>query len=516
MLLKEIRTDLTIEKQILSAMIISDLFMQRFSEIMKPVFFENTYIRTVAKWILDYHKTHKSSPKMTIKDILDAKIALKEIDEKEAKLIQPIITDIIEMAAVLPDFDHDYHIRAAEDYFTSRNMVISANSILQLVEQKQLNEAERVFSNYHKVAIEVSPIFNPLDEVEIEDTFREAEMPFFQFPGEWGKYCGPFERGHLVGIMGAFKRGKTWLLQEFAIQAMLQKRRVLFVSLEMSKKQIKERLFQSLTSTGSKPEYRVPHFDCTFNQRNTCELAERINTADYPIVDGDNNTLPYDKSYNDYKICAFCRNHPKLRDNFHPSVWYETITRPRFEYHHVVDELKAWKMFKQFIRYVSFPRFSKTIGDVHRVANILIEDGYVPDVILLDYGDIFKGEDSRITGYTKEDITWMAMAQLASELNCLVVSPTQVTKDGQTAKSLNVKHQSKWVGILAHVDKMFSLNQTPIEKRAGIMRWGTLADRHKDFDEHTQLTILQNIYLGQSYLDASVIYPLKEEGEEED
>lgn len=512
MLLKELRTDLTIERQILSAMIISDPFMKRFADIIKPVFFESPYIRTIAKWVLQYHKHHKNAPKMTIKDIMDTKISSNDIDEKEASLIEPIINEIINTAAILPDFNHEYHIRTAEEYFTSRNLTLSANKILELVEQKQVGEAEKVFGEYRRVAVEVSPVFNPLDEKEIDEAFEDDDIPFFELPGEWGKYCGKFERGHLVGIMGAFKRGKSWLLQEFVTQAMLQRRRIFFVSLEMNKKQVKKRLYSSLTSTGDKKIYTVPHFDCTFNQRNTCKLVERINTADFPIVDKDDKTIPYDKDLTDYQICNFCRNKRGFKSNYHPSIWYETISRPNFEHRYVFDELRAWDMYKQFVRYAVFPRMSATISDVYRHANMLInEEGFEPDIYLLDYGDIFRGEDERITGYTKEDITWMTMAQMASKMNALVVSPTQVTKIGQTVKSLNVRHQSKWVGVFAHVDGMYSVNQTPIEKRMGIMRWGTVAHRHEDFDPYRQLTILQNLYIGQPYLDSEIIYPLKED-----
>lgn len=517
MLLKELRTDLTIEKQILSAMIISEPFSKRFADLINPIFFENLYIRTIAKWILDYYKNHdKIPPKMTIKDILDAKVANKEVEEKEIKLIEPIITDIISLATVLPEFDHDYHIQTAENYFSKRNLIIKANQVLELAEHDQIGEAEKVISDYHKIAVEVSSIFNPFDDDEIHDTFDDDEAPFFQFSGEWGKYCGPFDRGQLVGIQGAFKRGKTWLLQEFVVEALLQKRRIFFVSLEMTKKEIKKRLYQRLTSTGIKSQYIVPVFDCTWNQRHTCELKQNTNPADFPIVDGDNCTIPYDKNLTDYRICTHCRNHPRLFKNFHPSVWYDTITRPRFDRHHIVDESVSWKMFHQFVRYQVFPRFSANISDIERHIGLLVNsEGFVPDIILIDYGDILKGEDSRLEGYTKEDVTWMAMARLASKLNCLVVSPTQVNKEGQTTKNLSVKHQSKWVGIFAHVDMMFAINQTPVEKRAGIIRWGTQAHRHKEFDESTQLTILQSLGLGQPYLDAAVITPVNEEENDE-
>lgn len=525
MLLREFKTDITIEKQILTAMIVSDKFMKELGSMIEPVFFENNYIKTITEWILIYYKAHEEAPKGVIKSIYDTKVYRKEIDKKQKKLIGDLLEELSSLFENQESFNHEYYIRTAEEYFEKRNLTLTAQSILHLVDANEINEAKNTLNNHHKIARNISGIFNPFDDNEIDQTFVEDGTEFFIFPGAWGEYCGVLERGHLVGISGPFKRGKTWIVQEFVVHAMLQMRKTLFVSLEMSKKQIKQRLYKRLTVTTNQETYTLPVFDCTWNQRDICELVERVdNGFGGPIVDDKNRTLRYNKDqFDGYKVCTFCRNNPNMRGNYHPSIWYEEIIRPEYEHPYIYKKLKSFKLYKQFIRYKTFPRFDANVEDIMRLIDTLENsEQFVPDVIIIDYPDILKPEDERNVGYDKEDRTWIALARLASKRNALVVVPTQVNKEGQTAKSLKAKHQAKWVGKLAHVDAMYTLNQTPYEKRRGIMRFGTMAHRHKDFDENQDVTILQNLAFGQAHLDSEIIIPLRDdrsgeepEGEEE-
>jgi len=62
---------------------------------------------------------------------------------------------------------------------------------------------------------------------------------------------------------------------------------------------------------------------------------------------------------------------------------------------------------------------------------------------------------------------------------------------------------------------MCVLNQTPVEKREGIMRLGIIAHRHEEFDEFTQVQVLQQLKIGQPYLDSEVLRSLGNKEEEE-
>jgi len=149
-----------------------------------------------------------------------------------------------------------------------------------------------------------------------------------------------------------------------------------------------------------------------------------------------------------------------------------------------------------------YPRFSKSIDDIRQHLDIMaITKNFYPKIIVIDYADILRSTDDS-QGFEKEDKVWMQLSALAAERNALVFTATQVTREGQTAELLQSKHSSKWVGKNAHLDVSLSLNQTVEEKRRMCSRIGLLYHRHKEFFEDECVTILQDIELGQFYLDS--------------
>jgi hypothetical protein len=63
------------------------------------------------------------------------------------------------------------------------------------------------------------------------------------------------------------------------------------------------------------------------------------------------------------------------------------------------------------------------------------------------------------------------------------------------------------------VDKMFVLNQTPEEKINGIMRIGSIADRHEGFASNKEVMLLQSLEIGQPFLDQQIYAGKKEDDE---
>ena len=157
------------------------------------------------------------------------------------------------------------------------------------------------------------------------------------------------------------------------------------------------------------------------------------------------------------------------------------------------------------IKVKTYPRFTANVGDIVNDLNIMEHDGFIPDVIIVDYADILKAEDDITTGVDKEDRTWIALAQMADIRNALVLAPTQVNKAALEAHLVREQHTARWVGKLAHVDKMLAISQTEQEKRMGRLRLSTMLDRHRDFDSGRTITLLQKMELGQVHLDSDYI-----------
>jgi ATP phosphoribosyltransferase regulatory subunit HisZ len=126
-------------------------------------------------------------------------------------------------------------------------------------------------------------------------------------------------------------------------------------------------------------------------------------------------------------------------------------------------------------------------------------------VILIDQANGLKPESGIGAGSVEQlDSTWKALTQLAGERFALVVSPSQVTRAALDKKNVKQGDIAQWIGMLGHIDCGFALNQTPEEKREGVMRYSIMIHRHDDFNEEAVCIVLQNMKFGQIYLDAHI------------
>ena len=165
------------------------------------------------------------------------------------------------------------------------------------------------------------------------------------------------------------------------------------------------------------------------------------------------------------------------------------------------------KLYKNSYRFKNYPRFSANTSDIIRDLDILEQtDNFVPDIIIIDYADILKAEDSGpSTGVAQLDDTWKSLSKLAGERYALVVTASQITRAGMDKKQVKVGDTALWVGKTAHLDVFGTLQQTSEEKKDGVMRVGLMAHRYRDFDENNNCMILQKLDYGQVCLDSEIM-----------
>jgi hypothetical protein len=288
--------------------------------------------------------------------------------------------------------------------------------------------------------------------------------------------------------------------------AMLSYLKVAFFSLEMNDASMKQRIRKRLVSAGDvKGTYILPVFDCQHNQTGECNLKQRVQNVSLLEEDG---KLPEFSEDNPYRVCSACRD--SNRANYEATTWLETMEIPKFEPMYVSQKLHHFdKMYSHLIRLKTYPRFTANVADITYDLNLLEQDNFIADVIIIDYADILKPEDDIMEGIQKEDRTWIALAQLASERMALVIAPTQVNKAALEANLLKESHTARWIGKLGHVDAMLAISQTEEEKRMGRSRLSTMLHRHMDYDPGSTITLLQKIALGQVHLDSDFIRKIK-------
>ena len=494
------KIDTTIENRILAGLIVSKEFTRQAFPFLKTKYFKNDHAKIIAQWCLNYYSQYEEVPMIEISTILDEH--WETIDESTSKLIVDFLTDISDEIEAGGYFNYEYVLNQARIYCKKQELEISCKETLALIEANEVDEAEERYISYSQQRREIDDISFLFEDSTVDDVFNEEDKEFFKMGGEIGEFFGNMEPGWLIGLSAPFKRGKTWLAQWMAIQAMLSQLKVLFVSLEMSRRQIKKRFMKMMTYTVDPNEQRrviVPVMDCKHNQHGNCELEQKA--GDGMLRDA-GQRIPELADEPDWRPCTYCRN--RISSNFAPTYWLEEQTFEESDRPIVYDKIDEFRyMYEKSLAIRCYPRFTANIRDIKNDLDNLAIENFVPDVIIIDYADILKPETSSLAGIEKEDRTWIALAQLAAERANVVITPTQLTKEALDADVIKERHTARWVGKLGHVDAMFAISRTETEHGHGAMRVNCLAHRHKDFSPNEQVLVLQSYKSGIVVLDSA-------------
>lgn len=487
------QTDDTIETLIATAMIMSNSFNLKVRTLFNPDYIQNSTLRVICDRSLIYFNENDKSPGLgLIRDIFD--VEAEYIDEPTNRLIDQFLLKVKERYDEGQTINDDYVWEVASEYFTKRELKIRIDKAAKYLEAGRPEEAEKQFVQYKKVAYQTSGWFNPFEEEEIKSLFLDEETGVFEFPGVLGKIIGPIERGWFVGILGAFKRGKSWMLQDIGVIGLRKRLKVAFISLEMKKRNVKERLYRNISSLGAREgeaAFIFPVFDCGINQNNECRNPLRMNRLPAP---------PEFEPGNPYSPCDVCRG--MRNSEYVLSTYFDQRIVPEFSYGNAYKQVRGFRtMFGKNNLFINcYPRFTANLQDIIRDLWLLEQEtGFVPDVIIIDYADILK-----ISGKEKIeeiDYIWKMCASLAAERQAIVFTASQGNRGSLYKPNMEQDDLAEWIGKLAHVDIFLGLNQSREEKKKKLLRVNLLGHRHKEFNESDQVLLLQQLEIGKFALE---------------
>lgn len=500
--LKRRRVDTEIEKRILIGMITSTKFLRDVIPALNYSYFQIEYSRKVASWVSDYFQQYGEAPGRHIEDIFRTKEWDQSLKENEIELVEDFLGTLSNKYEE-ESLNSDYLLDKAFGYFKERALAITSENMKILLGAGKVKEAEQQLIEYKQVSRITSGWINPFDPSYMEKVFEEKEDYMFSLPGILGEKFGGFRRGWLVAFLAPYKRGKTWMLQEMAMQAIFKRLKVVLITLEMSDQEMADRIYKRVTGAASEGRRGAiyPAFDCLSNQDGSCKKKERENRVQ--LYDADGNMPIFDLD-NPYRICVACRG----RREYVSALWVITTDYKSLTLKRATKATRGLSvMYGDGFRIISYPRFSANLTKVKSDLDILEHtEDFIPDVIVVDYADILAPEDDRITeGRERTDETWKSLANLAGTRYCLVVTVSQSTRASIEKKNVTQTDTAEDIRKQAHVDVMFALSQLREEKRQGIMRVSLISHRHRLFDELDQVTILQNLEVGQPILDGEMM-----------
>lgn len=264
-------------------------------------------------------------------------------------------------------------------------------------------------------------------------------------------------RKELLVFLAARKRGKSWFVTHICKQGLLQRLKVLDVSLEMSEERKVQRIFQSLFS-----------------------IAKREEVFQQVLLDLD----------------LLGRLESIRVEKQHTSM---TLNNP--DVHKFVSERQnEWGVELGNLRVKQFPTGALTIRKLIAYLDFLEQvSGYVPDILCVDYPKLMSldPKDTRLAlGRTFEELRGIAV-----ERNFAVVAPHQGTRAAETASKVGSHMASEDISIIATADNIITYSATEEERSLGLARLFTAGARN-DFGEETTL-ITQSYRTGQFVLQSA-------------
>lgn len=253
------------------------------------------------------------------------------------------------------------------------------------------------------------------------------------------------------------KRGKTWWLIQMGKFALLQRKKVLHITLEMADYRISMRYTQSFFS---------------ISKRQALIRTPKLIREDGRVVDID---------FEEIERMTFAD--PDARKKIAGRINREFRRRP---------ELKI----KQF------PTGSLTISQLNAYLDGLERfHKFIPDVLIIDYPDLMKLNNDNLraeTGAVYKDLRGIAM-----ERNIAVIAASQGNRTSSKAKILTDDMVAEDYSKIATADNVITYSQTPHEKKLGLAR--IFVSNGRNDEDKFSILITQAYAVGQFCLDSAML-----------
>jgi hypothetical protein len=417
--------------------------------VLKPEWLESSVHQRLLQSAYDYIDRYGEAPKGHDQDLLSA------FDERSVDLGKRVL-DILRIQQA-NGINKPYVFDNLEQFGRLKRLLSGITEAQAFAQGSFVDEAENAL---HEILSARFTSFSPglflrdfskLDFAIPEEDFIRLGIPALDDVGQVPT------RKELYQLVAPAKRGKTWWLVHVGRQAILQRKNVLHVSLEMSEKRIIQRYVQSIGAVTKRPD--------------EVKIATII-----PDELGRLSSL---------EVKNLGRR-PQFTDSAH--------LQKRIDGLRVGERL----LIKEF------PTRSLTFAGLVAYLDALESSiKFVPDVILLDYPKIMAlpGKDLRIElGQLTEDLRG-----LAAKRNIIMCTVAQSNKEGARAGIVKDTHASEDWSQIGTADVTVTFSQTDSEHMLGVARL-FLADGRNDVDKF-EVLITQSYAMGQFVLD-SVKVPL--------
>lgn len=456
------RHEATVEKRVLTGMLVDNAVLGRVANKWESGgLFRVRWANIVGGWCIDYFSRYGAAPRGDVRGLFES-WAETANDKNTVELVDQFLSDLSddyeeEAAGINPE----YLIDVAGEHFNAVRLEKLAETVAGHVKSGAVTKATDAVGRWNKMELGVGAGIDVLhDQTSIREAFESKAEPLIQYPGALGEFFGDqLGRDEFVAVTGATGRGKTWWLLDFAWMGVRQGRRVAFFEVgDMSQNQIMRRFMCRAANWPIKPPYE---FDVPVSM-------DRPEGAD--MADVVRKTKTFDGPLRWEKAWESCQ--------------------------------KKMRRHKQSLLKLSVhPNSSLNVNGMRGILDTWERDGWVPDVLVVDYADIL----AQLPGYQMGDreainATWKDLRSLSQQRHILVLTATQGDAASYTTNVIRRGNFSDDRRKNDHVTGMLGINATEPEQEAGICRLNWIKRREEAYVESRCVHVAGCLALGRPHI----------------
>lgn len=457
----EIKTvDVSIESRIVSNLIMSTQLLSRVRPYADPKLLESNLSRIVCGWVFEYYDMCNKAPGPTIKDIFIVK--RDTLGKDDADMIAEYLSNCSDEWKPTNDkYIEDLCLK----HWQERYAITYSDAVKQASEAGDYARIERLNAEYKKPEAIVDDgvdLFSEEAADDIQDAYNDEEDIVMEFPGAYGKVCGPLTTDDFVCFLAPPKRGKTWFLMDLAFRSAIQGNNTVYFSLEMSKKQTIRRMWQMVSGKGRKAS------------------TENISY----FVDGECGAEIVTEPYQVNELDLTAEGIKAMQKRYRDAINGGSLR---------IFNYKTKSFSVQMLR--------------EKILSLFKRFNFVPKTIVIDYPDIMKLPNSKEKRIQLDDL-YAELRGLGQEFNALLAGASQSNRETVTGKrdadEGNIAEASAKLG---HITKLIVLNQNEEDGKHGIMRIKVTTTRETK-RQYDQAVVTQCLEIGRPYMDSRLMSEL--------
>lgn len=461
------------ERDFVTSLIISDKCCKTLLPYINISYLEVDYARVIVDWINDYYRKFGRSPKNDIQSVY-----LSRCNEIQDDSLRDLVAVFLQKLAdsEININNEDFLLDRSRDYLDSiilKHYTEELEACLNLGDVEKARKIQEHFEKVSEVETNEVSLFSKDSIDVIQEALQKVEEELMTLPENMNRVTGKLHRNDFMAILAAPKAGKSFFMQYLATEAVKQGLNVVFVSMEMTREEVIQRMWRMLY--GSKSGI----------------IPEGIYEGAKIVSNGDGK---YTSELMNFKVC--------------PNVGMSVLELQK--------QSKALNQHKGDLRIIAYPAFGASVSDITDRVEELVKDNFVADVVIIDYADITKPIGGGSEVRNQLDAIWKHLRGFAMKFHCLMITASQTNRSALGSSQVGAQSIAEDFRKIAHCTTFVSMEQTRVMREKHLMRIRNIAVRNDNVEEtcvFPQCLGLGQFMLGNPVLGKDFIFDDEEDDE---